>query len=295
MRGDGVRLTFFEERDWARGLSPYRLQWFVGASLVLHLVLFIVLQFSHLLPDLAPKETSPIFVRVLDPSELARLLPGPETKVPTAPKIFPRKRREAAPRPSEKAPSRRQPAPPAVVANAERSHPEAGPLPVPQAPPPKIAPEGEAARRGGAGGQGGNSTDLPFVESGDLERLAKVFSYRDAPKEDIVTLNTDDLKYASYMHQLKRRIETILQYPESLRDRRPPVQGTAYISFTIAKDGHLEDLKLLNSSGSRELDAESLRAIREAFPFLPLPESWKRDSFPIPARVIFEVGYISIY
>lgn len=288
-----MRLTFFEERDWIRGPSPNRLRWFITASLVLHLVLFTALQIWPRMSKSPSKERTPIFVRVLDPSELEQLSPGPETRLPSTPRMAPRMSPRGGEAHAPRAEVKKVPrVPPRVVAIPRapaKGAPRTAVEPLPIVPPAEPSWAGRPERRGPG------ASDLPFVETGELERLARVFSYRESPKRDVVSLNTDDLKYASYMYQLKRRVETILQYPESLREHRPPVQGSATVQFIIGKDGRLEDLRLLGSSGSPELDQESLRAIRASFPFLPLPDAWGQNHLIIPARVIFEANYISIY
>jgi periplasmic protein TonB len=291
-----VRLTFFEEREWTRGPFSNRLHWFIVVSIALHLALLLSSELVPSFKRVNPTERSPIFVRVLDPSELNRLIPRSETRLPSAPNIISKRpsgqSETLAPRAGAH-PAREAPVASRPGVSHERG-PDAAALPQPP-PDPGSSGSEPLARRAPPALDSKGSTGLPFVESGELERLAKVFTYRDNPKQDIVSLNTDDLKYASYMHQLKRRVETILQYPESLRGRNPPVEGRVYVQFTIGKSGVLEDIALVASSGHPELDRESLRAIRESFPFLPLPDSWKQERLMIPARVVFEVGYISVY
>jgi hypothetical protein len=60
---------------------------------------------------------------------------------------------------------------------------------------------------------------LPFTDQKELDKLAKVFTEKELPKRDAISINTDDLRYLTYMLGLKRRIEFILQYPPRGRRR----------------------------------------------------------------------------
>lgn len=123
----------------------------------------------------------------------------------------------------------------------------------------------------------GNSTQS-FLGSRDANK-----------KEDTVDLSTTEFKYLSYFLKIKRQIEGVWNYPEISRLRGE--QGELFLVFTIRKDGQLEDIKLINSSGYSRLDEEAIRAIKVASPFSPFPESWGLERLNIRAVFRYEIRY----
>jgi protein TonB len=105
------------------------------------------------------------------------------------------------------------------------------------------------------------------------------------PGDDSVTLDTDEFKFLSYNRWLKYKVESVLKYPELAAISG--LQGTLYIQFDIMKNGSLDSLELIKSSGYKILDDEALRAIRATAPFQPLPDSWNMDHYTIRAAVLF--------
>ena len=108
-------------------------------------------------------------------------------------------------------------------------------------------------------------------------------------KEDTVDLNTTEFRYLSYFLKLKRQIEGVWNYPEASRMRGE--QGELLLVFTIRRDGYLEDVKLLDTSGFRRLDDEAIRAIRVAAPFSPFPKSWDLERLNIRAIFRYSFGW----
>ncbi len=126
---------------------------------------------------------------------------------------------------------------------------------------------------------------LPFADQKELDKLAKVFTEKEMPKRDSISINTDDLRYLSYMLKLKQRIELIWQYPpEAIA---AGLQGDLLLNFTIRQDGKLTDVILIRSSGYRVLDEEAIQAVRAAAPYAPLPESWHQDRITITGNFIY--------
>jgi protein TonB len=108
-------------------------------------------------------------------------------------------------------------------------------------------------------------------------------------KEDTVDLNTTEFRYISYFLKLKRQIEGVWNYPEASRMRGE--QGELLLVFTIRRDGYLEDVKLLETSGFSRLDDEAIRAIRVAAPFSPFPRSWELERLNIRAIFRYSFGW----
>lgn len=58
-----------------------------------------------------------------------------------------------------------------------------------------------------------------------------------------------------------------LKYPENLYNEG--VSGRTILTFTVTKEGTIENIKIMNSSGNEELDAEAIRALKNG-----LTEKW---------------------
>lgn len=126
---------------------------------------------------------------------------------------------------------------------------------------------------------------LPFLSQTDIDELARKGMPEKRPGDDSVTLDTDEFKFISYNRWLKYKVESVLKYPELAAVSG--LQGTLYIQFNIMKDGSLDNLELIKSSGYKILDDEALRSIRATAPFQPLPDGWNMDHYTIRAAVLF--------
>lgn len=133
---------------------------------------------------------------------------------------------------------------------------------------------------------------LPFADQKDLDKIAKVFTEKEMPKRDTVSINTDDLRYLSYMLRLKQRIELIWRYPPEAV--AAGIHGDLLLNFTIRQDGQLTDVTLIQSSGYRVLDEEAIQAVRAAAPYAPLPESWHQDRITVTGNFIYYGSFRAI-
>jgi len=252
----------------------------------------------------AVSHPKPIFVSVIDPAELSEIPIGKETILPPKPKELPKgdltalPRSLAVPQPgqlrsmpsgqpktSKSSPSAvpelsdTRPSTSALLPDARLSEKppretalsESSSSSIPQ---PSLTPIPKQSVPG-----------LPFADQKELDKLAKVFTEKEMPKRDTISINTDDLRYLSYMLRLKQRIELIWKYPPEAIVAG--LQGNLLLNFTIRQDGQLTDVSLLRSSGYRVLDEEAIQAVREAAPYSPLPESWHQDRITITGNFIY--------
>ena len=65
--------------------------------------------------------------------------------------------------------------------------------------------------------------------------------------EATVSLDSQELKYVSYLSKIKKKIEPLWEYPE--KAQAIGLQGKLALYFSIVRDGRLDRLELLNSSG----------------------------------------------
>ena len=126
-------------------------------------------------------------------------------------------------------------------------------------------------------------TDVPF----DYNTEEQLLGTKNVEKEITVDLNTTEYKYISYFTKLKERIYQVWKYPKESQVNRE--QGNIQIVFTLTKDGYLENVRIIQSSGFENLDREVLRTIRTASPYNPFPESWEEEKLKIPATFDYKL------
>jgi protein TonB len=69
---------------------------------------------------------------------------------------------------------------------------------------------------------------------------------------------------------------------------RAGIQGVTPVRITFSRKGEIENIQLLQSSGSRILDDEVFRALRALGPIGSLPKNYTKDHFNLIA--FFEYG-----
>jgi TonB family protein len=96
---------------------------------------------------------------------------------------------------------------------------------------------------------------------------------------DSTVLNTREYAYATFFIRMKRQMEAIWDPTSTISSERlARDQYVTTLQFTIKKNGYLNDLFLLSSSGSPKLDQEAIDAVRRAAPFLnPPPQLVEED------------------
>jgi periplasmic protein TonB len=109
-------------------------------------------------------------------------------------------------------------------------------------------------------------------------------------KDESITFDTSDYRYAGYMRKLKSKIESIWVYPPEARSRG--LYGDLKIRFTILKSGRLGAVELVRTSGYKLLDDAAMRALKEGEPYWPIPEEWGMDSYTIIGHFVYSIyGY----
>lgn len=126
------------------------------------------------------------------------------------------------------------------------------------------------------------------------ERLAELDKkYQAEPpkgeKGKTLQLNTSEMRYARYVLGMKDRIYRFWEYPEiALRNGW---QGKLMVDFLINKDGKVDDIKVVKSSGYPALDEAVTMALRLASPFAPLPGDFEMDGMTIHGQFEYQIQY----
>jgi len=155
------------------------------------------------------------------------------------------------------------PAPPAKILKPPKDEPKQG-LPELDARKSKAKPTPPpTARSGGVAGGTGTAVQTPGLEFG--------------PPGPGVPGGTD-LLGDWYLAAVQRKIW--LLWTQQIR---PSAPQAVTISFTIAADGSVSDVRVVQSSGIYLLDSAAQRAIYSAGPFGPLPRNYGTDRYTIQA------------
>ncbi len=274
---------------------------FLIVSLAFHFLLFTGLYF---VPEPKIKKAKEFVTNLVTPEELEKPeirplpVPKPLPELPPRPRVVPPPRRLPPQLPS------RPPLPletPVVPGEGK----ETG-KPLPEGVPPKPSEGGKKggeAKTGEKGtGERGNAVESAKPGYADrdalfdrktIEEIARNDSGEKAgkgrpKKDDSITFDTEDYRYAGYMRNLRQKIESIWVYPPEAAAKG--IYGDLKIRFTILKDGRLGAVELVRTSGYKMLDDAAIKALKDGQPYWPLPDSWKRDSYTIQGHFIYIYG-----
>jgi periplasmic protein TonB len=102
-------------------------------------------------------------------------------------------------------------------------------------------------------------------------------AYAKRPRRKFISANTREYAFASYMQQWVAKVERIgnLNYPEDAR--RLSLEGNVVVTVAIRRDGSIDRVEVVQSSGFAVLDDAALRIIDLAAPYQALPANISRD------------------
>lgn len=117
-------------------------------------------------------------------------------------------------------------------------------------------------------------------------------AYAKRPKKKFISANTKEYVYAAYMRGWVDRIERIgnLNYPEEARRRN--LHGELELTVTLRRDGSVQSIDVIRSSGEPLLDRAAERIVRLAAPFPPIPTDQHVDELYITRTWQFLPGNV---
>ncbi len=258
-------------------------------SLLCHLAAYLVITS---LPQEQPQSVQePTMVDLTELPELApqpkvarKKEPAPETKRHS--ELPQRVIRETAPKGRSEL-ERRLPAPPRMAPQASR------PAQVPAMPAAAAPPQPEQpAKTPVARGEGilkPKGVQLPegsrlFPSAAKLARLEE--NYREKYRREVEEgetrfLNTDDILFGSFLRRLETAIYGTWHYPQAALVRG--IEGTTPVRITFDRKGEIVRVDLLESSGSKILDDEVLRTLKELGPIGSFPKGYSGEHFKLIA------------
>ena len=279
-----------------RGPDPVILGCLV-LSILLHLLLLLVLpqlgqklagQEPFLVEVVPPRRTPPDRPRELDlpkqaPPVQRREQPakrlGPEDQVVKRETAPAGKDREDTPRSVRAAPSRPPAAPAATPSPAE--------VPRPVSPLGEMTPAGQKP----APARGPSLEELTTLAPNTMARLESDWrrQYREGvAKGDTVWLDTEQDLLISFFKRFKINLYNVWNYPEG--SRRRGEEGTCLMRIVVSRQGTIDDVVLLESSGVRDLDEEVIRAVRKGAPYGPLPAAYPHPQLKIMATFHYSLN-----
>ena len=129
--------------------------------------------------------------------------------------------------------------------------------------------------------------DLQTLTQLSPQTLANIESewrrkYReDVAKSDTVWMDAQQDLLISFMKRFRDNIYNVWNYPSASAQRGH--QGTCLVRITVDRQGNIADVELLESSGHRSLDEETIRAIRKGATYGPLPRAYPNKELKIMA------------
>ena len=117
----------------------------------------------------------------------------------------------------------------------------------------------------------GLNLDLMIAEL-KKKMIARSQDTRLRPRRSTITTVSAHTEQALYLEKWQERIEDVgnLHYPEEARKNK--IFGSLRVLVAIRLDGHVENFRIMESSGSPVLDAAAEKIIKLAAPFDPFPE-----------------------
>ena len=138
----------------------------------------------------------------------------------------------------------------------------------------------------------GKSLQLTSIHSGLINNIIEEFKNGKplySKREDTILLNTKNPKYVPYSSEIKRKIELVWEYPSDAKEKE--IQGKLTLMFSILRNGELEGVQLLQSSGFQVLDNGAFNAVRFAAPYYPIPQTMENNKLNFIATFEYRINY----
>jgi len=110
-------------------------------------------------------------------------------------------------------------------------------------------------------------------------------------KGDTVWLDTEQDLLISFMRRFRDNIYGVWNYPAPAAERGQ--EGTCLLRITVNRRGDVENVELIESSGSPLLDNEAMRAVRLGATYGPLPQSYPNQLLHIMAFFQYNLNRVS--
>ena len=121
-----------------------------------------------------------------------------------------------------------------------------------------------------------DASGMAALEEGYRRKFGK-----DVTEGDTRFLNTDDIKFASFLRRFETSVYGVWRYPEEAA--RNGIRGITPVKITFSRSGEILNVELLESSGAKILDEEVLHTLKMIGPVGNLPKGYDKDEFHLIA------------
>jgi len=251
-------------------------------SVIMHAVLFELLM--KMPQEKAASLSEPLMV---DLDGIPTLAPPPPPSPPVKRHAEEKQRveKEIAPKGSDlrekSAPVQNQLQRPSAVAEGQKGDPRSTSVPSPEATVRDRTPRDELFRK-----KGQQAPETVNLYPG-ASRLAKIEeSYRkkfgpEVAEGDTRFLNTDDIQFGSFLRRFENSVYGVWRYPAEAA--KMGIEGITPVKITFNRRGEIVGREILQSSGSRILDAEVLRTLDMVGPVGGFPKGYEKETFNLIA------------
>ncbi len=131
-----------------------------------------------------------------------------------------------------------------------------------------------------------------FPSPDKLARIEENYRKKYGPEvkeSDTKFLNTDDMMFGSFLRRFETAVYGVWRYPAEAA--RLGVEGVTPVRITFNRNGAIEKVEILESSGSRILDDEVRRTLGLIGPVGAFPKAYGKETFHLIA--FFQYGIVS--
>lgn len=130
-----------------------------------------------------------------------------------------------------------------------------------------------------------------FPSPGKMAKLEESYRKKYGPEvEEGETkfLNSDDILFGSFLRRFENAVYGVWRYPPEAA--RMGIQGVTPVKITFNKKGEIVNVEILESSGSKILDDEVLRALRQIGRIGSFPRNYDKDTFNLIAFFQYSIS-----
>lgn len=116
-----------------------------------------------------------------------------------------------------------------------------------------------------------------LIKSSDL-KMAKPNMQVDIHSENLMK---------NFLDIIRKKIESKKKYPEAAK--LAGIEGRSGIKLVILRNGRLESVDIIESSGNKILDEAAVQSVRDAEPFPPIPEETNQEKIEMSIYLVFKM------
>jgi periplasmic protein TonB len=94
--------------------------------------------------------------------------------------------------------------------------------------------------------------------------------------------------YATFIQRLYTQLERNKYYP--MMARRMRIEGQVQVAFTVMRDGQIQDIRLVQASGSDVLNRAAIQSVEKASGHWPIPDHIPGPSLPLKISFNYQLN-----